>query len=163
MKKLLLFFSIVVLFISCCNNDCIGQPPPPIPVYVDSNCVAIMPNVIPFFDVDDNCDLSSVLQTPLAGTEITPPLTGTIQAADGSGNITTVEFQVIKVDTISPTIKWVGDIALKPDDFDEAAEHYTKWLAIITRDINYIRSTSPFEGYPTVDGSEVWYNCIVIM
>ena len=158
MKKLLLLPVLAVLIFSCCNDDCVAQIPP-IPAYVDSACVAIMPNVIPKLIISDNCELSSIIQMPLAGTVIAPPLVGTVSASDASGNITTVSFQVVKMDTIAPVITWDENapIGLK-EGFDEAAEHYTKWLAWANYEQDRIFHIPEFRP----DGDKVWYNTIVL-
>lgn len=159
MKKFL-FFLMVILFVGCCNNDCIGQIPP-IPAYVDDACKADMPNVLPLIAVSDNCELSSVVQIPLAGVEITPPLIGKVIATDASGNMTTVEFQVVKMDTISPIITWVGPVALV-EDFEEASKHYTHFIAFLNYDIQ--NTGHKIQDIPEFDlwEGDTWYNTIVI-
>ena len=159
MKKLLLIPILALLFFGCCNDDCIGQIPP-IPAYVDGACEAVMPNILPLIVVSDNCELSSVVQVPLAGTTINPPLTGEVIATDASGNITRVSFQVTKVDTIAPIITWVGPVADLPD-FDTASEHYTKFIAFIKYDVDRIFYIPEFKPYP-IDTTVVWYNSIAI-
>lgn len=176
MKKFLIFAVLVMLIASCCNNDCIGQIPP-IPAYVDASCNAKMPDVLSMITVSDNCELSSVTQLPIVGSDITPPLIGTVVATDASGNISRVDFQVYALDTISPSIIWVGpSVASLQEGFDEAERAYSKFLTWVKKDtMFYIK---PFEAYidPTdgeimawyapinyslFDGSEVaWYNTV---
>lgn len=163
MKKITFTLLIAIIVASCCDEECIAQIPPQ-PAYVDSLCTAAMPNVIPNLIITDNCELSSVVQIPLAGTIISPPLVGEVIATDASGNVTRVSFQVVKMDTISPVITWDehAPIALK-EGFDEASDHYTKFIAWIKYDTNRLFYLPEYRVYlPDSSATKVWYNSIAL-
>ena len=157
MRKLLILFSMALLLSACCNDKCIGQIPP-IPAIVDDGCKAKMPDVLSQITVSDNCELTSVAQIPVIGADIIPPLIGAIIASDASGNITRVEFQVYALDTISPTIIWVGpSVAELQEGSDEAERAYSKFLTWVKKDTMFY--IQPFEAYidPTDGEIMTWY------
>ena len=107
MKKLL-FFSLI--FFSGCT--CLMSHVPPQYLQIEDSCAAVLPNYLPLVKISDNCTLASVLQTPAEGFILnsTLPLTVTIKATDTSGNFREVQFTVTLIDTIKPTIEYVGPL-----------------------------------------------------
>jgi hypothetical protein len=103
MKKLIVFLGVVLL--SSCG--CILPQVVPQKVYATAtNCSAPIPNYLPLFTANDNCEIASIIQTPVAGTMLTPinkVATVTVKATDGSGNFKQVVFTVTLLDTIKPT------------------------------------------------------------
>lgn len=102
--KRLFGFLIVAVFAAC---TCLSQIPDQL-VYVDQNCEALLPDYTPDVVVVDNCDNASISQSPSPGTVLTsatPVTTVTISALDISGNSASLSFEVILLDTISPTIQ----------------------------------------------------------
>jgi hypothetical protein len=103
MKKIIVFLGVVLL--SSCG--CLLPQVVPQKVYATStSCSAPIPNYLPLFTANDNCEIASVVQTPVAGTMLTPTnkvATVTVKATDGSGNIKQVVFTVTLLDTIKPT------------------------------------------------------------
>lgn len=173
MKKTLIF--LFTLFLIGCK--CTIAQIPPIPAYVDEACNAKMPDVLSQIIVADNCELSSVAQIPLAGTDITPPITGQVIATDVSGNITTASFQVYALDTISPSITWQGpSVASLHEGFDEAERNYSRFISWVKKDtMFYIKEFKPDrddEGnitwyreieIPLFDGDTLaWYNTVAV-
>ncbi len=155
MKKLITALFIVCL-IGCNVEDCISQIPPQ-PAYVDELCEAKMPDIISKVNVNDNCEIVSVTQNPSVGSTITPPITGTITATDGDGNITQETFEVYKLDTIHPKIEWVGEIAY--NDFPEYSDYFGKFVAGMIMDGKaQLANVGGFQGevIPEKDGEPAW-------
>lgn len=107
MRKLLLIFAATIL-----SGCCIISQIPTQYVYLDTACVAILPDYKDMVVVTDNCRVETVTQTPSPGSQISETATVTIQAADWFGNSTDITFNVLVLDTIAPTIQldttWTG-------------------------------------------------------
>lgn len=101
MRKLLTFLVLATL-LSC---NCYMQQLSTQLVYVDSNCVAAIPDYLPAVFVWDNCDNYTITQNPPAGTIMDSPYgIVTIKAVDAFQNADSVVFDIIMVDTIAPKI-----------------------------------------------------------
>lgn len=101
MKKLLVLF--VGAFLVGCS--CLGQIPP-ITTYVDNNCQAYIPDLLPMIIISDNCEIVTVYQNPEAGAMIGVGITEVqVTAVDASGNETSVFTEVTALDTIAPVIQ----------------------------------------------------------
>ena len=109
MKNLFLLLIILATFMYGCN--CLGQLPKQY-AYVNENCEAPLPDLLPMVVVSDNCFVTSIIQTPAAGVIITQTTTVKIEATDDQGNLSSVDVEVEILDTIAPTIllnpDWVG-------------------------------------------------------
>ncbi|KKN85493.1 hypothetical protein LCGC14_0278160 [marine sediment metagenome] len=105
MKKLsrkLLTFVLLATLLSC---KCYLQQLPTQLVYVDSNCIAMIPDYLPAVTVLGNCDDDVVTQTPPAGTIMDEPYgTVTIKAIDEFQNADSIVFDIIRVDNIAPVL-----------------------------------------------------------
>lgn len=105
MKRLLGFIVIAIILAAC--NVCLSQIPDQL-VFVDANCEALLPDYAPDVIVIDNCDNATITQVPAPGTLLTStqPITNVVMtASDISGNSNSINFNVILVDTIAPTIQ----------------------------------------------------------
>ena len=103
MKRLLGF--LIVAALAACT--CLSQIPDQL-VYVDQNCEAILPDYTPEVVVYDNCGTEAPAQDPAPGTVLTSATSTTlvtITATDISGNTSSIEFNVVLLDTIPPTIE----------------------------------------------------------
>ncbi len=103
MKKLLF----ILPFILCgCVSECYPQVPSQT-LYVGSSCSATLPDYTKKVTATDNCQMSSVTQSPAAGyllTATNQKTTVTLTATDAFGNKTQAMFTVTLVDTIPPVI-----------------------------------------------------------
>lgn len=107
MKKFIQF-SLLAIFYGC---TCLAQIPTQY-VYVDENCNAIIPDYSEMVVVQDNCNTPTLYQTPLPGTTISETVQVEMRAVDIYGNQSSVNFDVVLLDTIPPNImmnpEWVG-------------------------------------------------------
>jgi len=106
MKKFLGLIMVLLLASSC---TCMLAQIPPQYIQVGTNCEAVLPDYTTpeFIKVEDNCQIKSVTQDPVAGTILNatnPQVTVTITATDVFDNFTQVSFPVKAVDAIAPTI-----------------------------------------------------------
>jgi hypothetical protein len=99
MKKILLFLFTAILY----GCGCIAQIPPQY-VYVDSNCVGILPDYKYLVVAVDNCEIASLTQIPAPGVEIDQSTIVEMVAYDVAGNFSSVVFDVVMLDTLAPTI-----------------------------------------------------------
>jgi uncharacterized protein YceK len=101
MKKLIFLLSIVL---SGCSTCMLAQIPPQ-KIYTGSSCSAPIPNYLLKITASDNCEITSITQTPVAGTMLTASnkvATVVIKATDASGNSKQISFTVTLIDTIKP-------------------------------------------------------------
>ncbi len=106
MKKIIGFIAVLLVASSC---TCMLAQIPPQYIQVGTNCEAVLPDYTTpeFIKVEDNCQIKSVTQDPVAGTILNatnPQVTVTITATDVFDNFTQVSFPVKAVDAIAPTI-----------------------------------------------------------
>ena len=102
MRKL--FGFLVVAVLGACT--CLSQIPDQF-VYIDQNCEAVMPNYIPDVIVVDNCDNAIVTQQPIAESILSsgePVMQVVIRAKDQADNESSIHFNIIFLDTISPVL-----------------------------------------------------------
>lgn len=81
--------------------------PPTQNVIVDASCSAPLGDYTTLAAVLDNCSSGTgitITQAPTAGTSISGPTTVTLTAMDQAGNSATCSFNVVTVDTISPSV-----------------------------------------------------------
>lgn len=158
MKKILFLFSIV--FLSSCT--CIISQMPAQYIYVGENCEAILPNYLTKVTATDNCVLAHLIQIPEAGTILTAAMPVTdvqIRATDNTGNHTSINFNVILIDTIPPVI--TVDTTLTADDslygsgYDMIEALYTQADKIIADKLTYFDANFPYSkiGLPVQDSS----------
>jgi gliding motility-associated-like protein len=83
------------------TNPVVTCPPNQI-VYSSGLCDFTVNNYTPLSTSTDNCAILSVLQIPAPGSTATSSVTATITAQDLSGNISTCNFDIIALDTITP-------------------------------------------------------------
>lgn len=128
MKKL--FFLLSVLFcLSGCR--CLLSQIPAQFIYVQEGCQSTLPDYLPLVHASDNCILNSVVQTPVPGTVLNSLQMVTrveIKATDGSGNSSSIHFDVILADTIPPKF---DDSLLVSADYDKMDALYTQADRII--------------------------------
>ena len=100
MKKLLILLSI---FLSGCS--CLLSQIPPQVIYAGATCTAPLPNYLTRITAMDNCEISSMVQTPVSGFLLTPTnktAMVTVKATDASGNFRQIVFSVTLIDTVKP-------------------------------------------------------------
>lgn len=103
MKKSL-FVLIVLLCTSC---GCMLSQIPPQKVYATTSCVATLPDYRLKIVSSDNCEISTMVQTPAPGYLLTATnkvATVVVKATDASGNFAQVSFTVTLLDTIKPKL-----------------------------------------------------------
>lgn len=123
MKKSLILFSVLFCLSGC---RCLLSQIPAQFVYAEEGCQASLPNYVPLVHAFDNCILNSVVQTPVPGTILNSLQMVTrveIKATDGSGNSSTIHFDVILADTIPPVF---DDSLLVSADYDKMDALYTQ-------------------------------------
>lgn len=126
--KLLLLTAAIILLYGC---TCLAQIPDQV-VYVDGNCQALLPDYIPLVTVSDNCEGVVVEQQPAPGTLLeaaTPVIDVTVTATDAFGNVSSISFRTIAVDTIAPVITPSAELMTfnieKAGDLYRASHIYT--------------------------------------
>ena len=106
MKKLILLF--IPFVISAC---CFSQLPTQY-VYVDQNCIAMVPDFTEMVTITDNCGITTLSQIPPVGDPITETTFVTLRAMDQMGNGQEMNFELVLLDTIAPLMQinpdWQG-------------------------------------------------------
>jgi hypothetical protein len=106
MKRITLLICTIMLA-GCCMSQLPTQY-----AYVDETCSAILPDFTEMVIVGDNCSVVNVTQVPMPGIVIQATTTVRIVATDQTGNLKAVDFDVVIMDTIAPTImlnpEWLG-------------------------------------------------------
>lgn len=102
MKKLLLFL-FPIFFFGCCISQISTQY-----YFLNDSCNYYLPDYTQAITVRDNCQVASFFQVPVSGTLIEggEDVQVTITAIDWMGNERTMMFDVIGIDTISPTFHY---------------------------------------------------------
>ena len=157
MKKIL-FLSSIVLLSSC---TCILSQIPSQYVYIGENCQAVLPNYLTKVTATDNCNLASLIQIPEGGSILTNIVNEIeIRATDNTGNHTSINFNVILIDTIPPIITvddttLTGDNSLYGTGYDIIDALYTQADKIIADKLTYFDENFPYEkiGLPDQDSS----------
>ena len=158
MKKILFLVSTVLL--SSCT--CMLSQIPAQYIYVGENCEAVLPDYLTKVIATDNCSLASLIQIPEAGTILTASQTVTdveIRATDRQGNHTSVNFNVILIDTVPPII--TVDTTLTADDtlygsgYDMIQALYNQADKIIADKLTFFDENFPYSelGLPPQDSS----------
>ena len=158
MKKILFLVSTVLL--SSCT--CMLSQIPAQYIYVGENCEAVLPDYLTKVIATDNCSLASLIQIPEAGTILTASQTVTdveIRATDSQGNHTSVNFNVILIDTVPPII--TVDTTLTADDtlygsgYDMIQALYNQADKIIADKLTFFDENFPYSelGLPPQDSS----------
>ena len=161
MKNLLALFVIVVTVSSCCFSQIPTQY-----VYVDSNCSAVLPDYTPIVIVSDNCEVAALTQSPEVGSIISTNTEVTITAIDGSGNTAWLDFDVVLLDTIPPTIMLNPDWAYTDQEVGDMYRTFYGHVQLTTNQRNGLLPI-PIELADSVtvyirDSVKVWTNTIVI-
>jgi hypothetical protein len=145
MKKLLFLLSIVLL--SSCT--CVLSQIPPQYIYINENCQAILPDYLTKVTATDNCVLASLIQIPEGGSILTNMVNQVeIRATDNTGNHTSINFNVILIDTIPPVI--TVDTTLTADDslygsgYDIIDALYTQADKIIADKLTFFDENFPY-------------------
>jgi subtilisin-like proprotein convertase family protein len=87
-------------------------------IFVDDDCEVLLPNYTTTINVNDNCGTYTTTQSPLAGSgpyAAGDVLTVIITVTDLLGNASNCTFDVNVLDTISPEITCLADIAVVND------------------------------------------------
>lgn len=135
---------------------------PPQYIYINENCQAVLPDYLTRVTASDNCVLAHLIQIPEAGTILTSENVVTdvqIRATDNTGNHTSINFNVILIDTIPPVL--TVDTTLTADDslygsgYDIIDALYTQADKIIADKLTYWDENFPYEklGLPVQDSS----------
>jgi len=135
---------------------------PPQYIYVGENCEAVLPDYLTKVTATDNCSLASLIQIPEAGTILTASQTVTdveIRATDSQGNHTSVNFNVILIDTVPPII--TVDTTLTADDtlygsgYDIIEALYNQADKIIADKLTFFDENFPYQklGLPVQDST----------
>lgn len=157
MKKLLFLLSIVLL--SSCT--CMLAQIPPQYIYINENCEAVLPDYLTKVTATDNCNLASLIQIPEGGSILTNIVNEIeIMATDNTGNHTSINFNVILIDTIPPIITvddttLTGDNSLYGTGYDIIDALYTQADKIIADKLTFFDENFPYEkiGLPVQDSS----------
>lgn len=157
MKKILFLLSIVLL--SSCT--CVLSQIPPQYIYIGESCQATLPDYLPMVTATDNCSLASLTQIPEGGTVLTEQISGVeIRATDNTGNHTSINFNVILIDTIPPVITvddttLTGDNTLLNSGFDIIEALYNQADKIIADKLTFFDENFPYSelGLPPQDSS----------
>ncbi len=78
--------------------------PTPADLEAGTDCLAELPDYTGLADVDDNCGVDRVEQSPAPGTRVADGTTVTLAVYDTSGNSASCSFEVTVVDRTDPTI-----------------------------------------------------------
>lgn len=98
MKKLFVILSIAL------SGCCVAQIGPQYYFATDS-CEFYLPDYSKSIEVRDNCCVEQFIQEPTSGVKLIPgqDITVKLTGMDCSGNTTSMQFDVIVIDTIPPT------------------------------------------------------------
>jgi hypothetical protein len=129
---------------------------PPQYLYVGESCEAVLPDYLTRVTATDNCTLASLIQIPQAGTVLTSATIVTdvqIRATDIHGNHSSVNFNVILVDTIPPII--TVDSALITGDWEIIETLYNQADRIIADKLEVWDENFPYAelGLPVSDST----------
>lgn len=128
MKNVLLL-SLMFLFSGC---SCLLSQIPPQRIYATNDCSAPIPNYLQKVTATDNCEIVSLIQSPVAGTMLTPTnkvANVTITARDASGNTQQLTFTVTLLDTIKPKFIVAPDLmALSVEQIGDIYNHADKLI-----------------------------------
>ena len=158
MKKILFLVSTVLL--SSCT--CLLSQIPPQYIYINESCQATLPDYLTKVTASDNCNLASLIQIPAGGSILTSDNIVTqveIRATDNTGNHTSINFNVILIDTVPPII--TVDTTLTADDtlygsgYDIIEALYNQADKIIADKLTFFDENFPYEkvGLPVQDSS----------
>ncbi|TVR85831.1 MAG: HYR domain-containing protein, partial [Saprospirales bacterium] len=90
-------------------------------ILVDDQCVANLPDYLDGLQVDDNCGIDTVYQSPEAGAEVTVgDHTVTIVAMDVNGNSSTCEVTLTVEDDMAPVVSDCQDLEIYLDELCSA-------------------------------------------
>jgi hypothetical protein len=107
MKKLF----IALIFSSLITSCCLSQLPTQY-AYIDETCSAMLPDFTEMVIVGDNCSVVNITQVPMPGIVIQATTTVRLVATDETGNLKAMDFEVVIMDTIAPTMmldpEWVS-------------------------------------------------------
>jgi gliding motility-associated-like protein len=82
----------------------------PISVNLDENCEYIVGDFTPYLDLEDNCEIQSITQSPHAGSAVNAEnITIQFTVVDASGNTSTCDHFLEVEDETAPTISWIAD------------------------------------------------------
>ena len=149
-----IILALFVLVLMGCN--CIAQIPTQY-AYVDENCEAVLGDYLPMVIVSDNCGIASVVQVPEAGFTISGTIPVEIQATDIEGNITTVQFDVVVIDTIPPSIILNPDFAYSDEEVSDMYWTFYTWAQLKQTEF---REKFPQFGFYEINGDTIYYQDI---
>jgi len=126
MRKVLSILSLtaVMILVGC---NCLAQNPPDQLLYLDVNCEATLPDYTNDVIVTDNCDGFTIAQVPAPGTILSSTTNVVVSAVDVGGNVSSINFNVVLLDTISPVIIPGPGLSLNETD-----EMYDNFLTNLT-------------------------------
>lgn len=143
MRKLILTILTGLLLSSCCLSQIPTQY-----AYVDEFCQASLPDYTSIVIASDNCGIVTISQLPAPGEILLNTINVEIQGIDEAGNITSMFFDVVLLDTIAPTMQldpeWTGYTD------DEVGDMYRTFYGWIQLQEHKFRDNFPFEDGPLV-------------
>ena len=112
MKKLLLITLVLVIMTGCCFT----QIPTQLFFAGIDSCEFYLPDYTQAVQMRDNCCVEQIVQEPTSGVRLIPgqDLTVTLTGMDCSGNTTSMQFDVIVIDTIPPEFIYLDSTVLIP-------------------------------------------------
>ncbi len=107
MKRTALFLTAAILVAACtCSGQLIQQLPDQL-YYANETCEYVVADYTQAIRVTDNCRVAYFYQWPESGTVIGPDsiTTVSIVAGDGTGNESTIRFNILVIDTLPPVFE----------------------------------------------------------
>ncbi len=165
MKKLIGFL-IVAALVGC---NCLSQIPIQV-IPAGDSCKAILPDYRDQVTVRDNCGIESIIQSPPPGTllDVTNMVVNVIIAAkDNSGNVSSINFDVVLLDETPPVI--IPDSSLLTYTAEQRSSLLTAYHTSLGKEMHaaangpdsiwmysYLQDTSTWEVNPWLDSDSVF-------
>lgn len=112
MKRLIGFLALIVL-VGC---TCLGQVATQEVFATQTSCEVPLPDYTQIVPVNDNCEVASYTQAPVAGTLLSPAnptVNVLLEVIDVSGNVSQATFNVVLRDTIAPTFNFPPEMLVQ--------------------------------------------------
>lgn len=105
----------------------------PFSVSSDENCEYIVEDFTPYLDVEDNCEIQSITQSPVVGSSVNAEnITIQFTVLDAAGNTSTCDHFLEIEDETAPTVSWIaGPTFAAGEDCTYtllAASDYVTWI-----------------------------------
>lgn len=144
--KRIIFLLCAALLSSC---GCILSQIPPQKIYAGAGCSAVLPDYRLKIAASDNCEISSLTQTPAPGFSLSATnkvANVIVKATDASGNFRELKFTVTLLDTIKP--KFTIDPSLLAYQVKQVEELYNFADLLLAEQDNNLMSQSWIDSIP---------------